>query len=171
MKTKIYLLNAFGVDSQGGNPAGVVLDADSLTDIQKKYISKEIGYSETAFVQKSNKADFKVTFFTPTEEVDLCGHATIATYALLLEKKIITEKAYTQELKAGILKVAAMPDRTIIMDQSLPIYYENPPLDEIIDIFSIPAEAITQTGLEPQIVSTGLKDVILPIKDRKSLFS
>ena len=46
-------------------------------------IAKKIGYSETAFVMKSDKADFRVRFFTPVDEVDLCGHATIATYNLL----------------------------------------------------------------------------------------
>ncbi|PIY70200.1 PhzF family phenazine biosynthesis protein, partial [Candidatus Roizmanbacteria bacterium CG_4_10_14_0_8_um_filter_36_36] len=88
MKIKVYLLSAFGVSKNGGNPAGVVLNADSLTDNQKKAISKIVNYSETAFISSSDKADFKVTFFTPKDEVDLCGHATIATYSLLYQKHL-----------------------------------------------------------------------------------
>ncbi len=84
----VYLLKSFGVDEMGGNPAGVVLDANNLSDEQKKAISKAINYSETAFVERSDKADYKVRFFTPTEEVDLCGHATIATYSLLFQRSL-----------------------------------------------------------------------------------
>ncbi|MEK6264950.1 MAG: PhzF family phenazine biosynthesis protein, partial [Clostridium sp.] len=52
-------------------------------------IAKKLGFSETAFVQSSNVADFKVRFFTPSEEVDLCGHATIATFYVLTKLGII----------------------------------------------------------------------------------
>ena len=120
MKVTVYLLSSFGVDHSGGNPAGVVLKADNLTDDQKKTIAKEVGFSETAFVQKSNKADFKVTFFTPVEEVALCGHATIATYALLFKKNLIKAGEYTQELNAGVLKVNISDDGIIVMDQTSP---------------------------------------------------
>lgn len=171
MKIKVYLLNAFGVNSSGGNPAGVVLDAENLTDEQKKHIAKEIGFSETAFVQKSSKADFKVTFFTPTDELDLCGHATIATYSLLFQKALIKAGKYKQELKAGVFGIAIKDGGEVVMEQALPTYSDLIPLEEITSIFSIPPEAITQTGLPPQIVSTGLRDIFLPIADRKSLFA
>ena len=72
MNIKLYSLNAFGKVIDGGNPAGVVLDADQLSENQMRQIAKKAGFSETAFVQKSDKADFKVQFFTPNNEVDLC---------------------------------------------------------------------------------------------------
>src|SRR6185369_17713524 len=83
MKIKVFTLNSFAKTQEGGNPAGVVLDSGNLSEVQMLAAAKEVGFSETAFVGKSNKADFKVRFFTPTDEVDLCGHATIATYALM----------------------------------------------------------------------------------------
>lgn len=117
-KIKVFTLNSFAKTLEGGNPAGVVLDADNLTEKQMMYISKEVGFSETAFVSKSNKADFKVRFFTPTDEVDLCGHATIATYFLMWNKQLIKSGNYTQETKAGILGIEAGKDGTVFMDQN-----------------------------------------------------
>jgi len=164
-------MNSFGLDSSGGNPAGVVLDADSLSDIQKKMIAREVGFSETAFVQKSDKADLKVTFFTPIEEVDLCGHATIATYALLLEKNLLSPGEYLQELKAGILKININENGIIVMDQTLPKFKNEIDSIEIVDALQIPVEWVTSTNLIPQVVSTGLNDLLIPIKTREQLFS
>lgn len=166
----VYLVSAFGINKDGGNPAGVVLNADTLADTQKKEIARIVGYSETAFVQKSNKADFKVTFFTPTDEVDLCGHATVATYSLLFHKKIARPRVYSQEIKAGVLPIEIKEDGIIVMDQSLPSYAETVDIKDITDIFQIDETLITKTGLKPQIVSTGLRDIMLPIADRLALF-
>lgn len=170
MKYTVFLVSAFGVNQDGGNPAGVVLNADSLSDAQKKEIAKIVGYSETAFVQKSDKADFKVTFFTPTDEVDLCGHATVATYSLLFHKNIVKPGKYSHELKAGILPIEIKTDGTVVMDQAIPSYGEEIDLKEVTNIFHIDETVITKTGLQPQIVSTGLRDIMLPIVDRFTLF-
>ena len=83
MNKKIYRISALKYNNMGGNPAGVVLDADLLSESDMPTIAKEVGYSETAFIMKSLNADFKVRFFTPVAEVDLCGHATIASFNLL----------------------------------------------------------------------------------------
>ena len=168
MNIKVHLLKSFGASDDGGNPAGVVLDADGLTNSQKLAISTEIGFSETAFVEKSDKADFKVTFFTPNAEVDLCGHATIATYSLLFQKGLIKSGRYSQELKAGVLRVEINNSGLVIMDQSLPIFSETISVQDIRDV-CVSYEGIK--NLEPQVVSTGLRDIMLPVKDRKELFS
>lgn len=167
-KIKVYLLKSFGVDENGGNPAGVVLGADALTDKQKMHISKEVGFSETSFVEKSNLADFKVRFFTPIEEVDLCGHATIATYSLLFQKSLIKSGTYKQEIKAGVLEIEIQNDGLIIMEQSLPKFSDEILSQQITDIF---CEPLIVDKLTPQIVSTGLRDIILPVKTRKHLFA
>lgn len=67
----IYVTSAFCKDNQGGNKAGVVFDHPELTIAQKMAISSELGYSETAFVTDSDCADYKLEYFTPTEEVPL----------------------------------------------------------------------------------------------------
>jgi PhzF family phenazine biosynthesis protein len=100
---RVIALSSFAKTKRGGNPAGVCLFADALSDAAMRRIAKGVGFSETAFVKPSNRADFKVQFFTPEGEVDLCGHATIATYILLAERGLVKRGKYTQETKAGIL--------------------------------------------------------------------
>ena len=80
MKVTAKIVNAFTDSIDGGNPAGVVLNSPELTDKQMANITKQLNVSETAFVFPSNIADYKIKFFSPNIEVDLCGHATIATF-------------------------------------------------------------------------------------------
>ncbi|KKP68162.1 MAG: Phenazine biosynthesis protein PhzF family [Candidatus Roizmanbacteria bacterium GW2011_GWA2_35_19] len=171
MKIKVYLLSAFGVSKDGGNLAGVVLNADFLTDNQKKSISRTVNYSETAFVSSSNKADYKVAFFTPKDEVNLCGHATIAAYSLLHQKHLLKSGVYKQELKSEILPIEIADDGLILMDQALPIFSEEILIKKITNIFNIPESIILKTKLKSQIVSTGLRDIFLPIINREALFN
>ena len=106
---KVKRVNAFTETLRGGNPAGVVIDPTELTEYQMKYITKTLSVSETAFVFPSNVADYKIRFFSPTLEVDLCGHATIATFFIMAQEGIfgdVDEKiTVDQETKAGILPV------------------------------------------------------------------
>lgn len=170
MKVKTYILNSFGKSVDGGNPAGVVLEADNLSDKEMKKIASIIGFSETAFVMKSKIADVKVRFFTPIEEVDICGHATIATFSLLANKGIIESGEYTQETKAGILKVNVNEDLSIMMNQNKPIYGEVLDRELIAETLNISTESFME-NLPIQIVSTGLKDIIIPVKSIEILNS
>lgn len=163
MKVKAYRINVFAKSIEGGNPAGVVLNADSLSEKDMKKIASTLAFSETAFVMKSDCADFKVRFFTPNEEVDLCGHATIGTYFTLLSQGHINPGNYTQETKAGILNVEVKEDLSIMMNQTVPSFYEIINKEEIADSLNI-SLAEMQEDLPVQIVSTGLKDIIIPIK-------
>lgn len=170
MKIKAYTLNSFAKSLNGGNPAAVVLDADNLLEEQMKKIASIIGFSETAFVMNSKSADFKVRFFTPNEEVNLCGHATIATFSLLAMKKIIGVGKYTQETKAGILKVEVREDLSIMMDQNLPTYFEIVDKEKIAKTLNIDIDSFVE-NLPIQIVSTGLRDIIIPLKNKEMLES
>jgi PhzF family phenazine biosynthesis protein len=171
MNVTVYLLNAFISKDGGGNPAGVVLNAENLTNDQKKQIAAEVGFPETAFVESSKKADFKVTFFTPTEEVDICAHATIATYTLLLQKSFVEAKSYMQEIKAGVLPVEIIEDGTIFMDQTKPTFFEELSIERLADILQIDGDLIKKTSLIPQVVSTGSREILVPILTREALFS
>lgn len=104
---RIKQVDAFTTIPFGGNPAGVVTDASGVTDDVKQKIAREMNLSETAFVSPSEVADFKVQFFTPRFEVDLCGHATIGTFSALYEEgKLDSSKnIFYQETKAGVLPV------------------------------------------------------------------
>lgn len=168
MEIKVYTLNSFGKTKDGGNPAGVVLKGDGLSEDEMKKISKEVGFSETAFIKKSNKADFKVEFFTQTEEVELCGHATIAAFSLLLKKGIIKEGTYSQETKAGVLEIKALKGNVIFMEQTKPKFYNCLDKREVADTLNISKGDIVDS-LPIQVVSTGLKDIFVPIKSKEIL--
>jgi len=159
----VFVLNAFAKVKDRGNPAGVVLDADNLSETVMLEIAQKVGFSETAFVSSSKLADFKIRFFTPAAEVDLCGHATIATYSLLFRKGILEAGNYSQETKAGILKISVQADGTIFMQQNVPVFGEIIPSIDIIDSLNI-SDDILSDNLPVQIVSTGLPDLIVPIK-------
>jgi PhzF family phenazine biosynthesis protein len=133
-----------------------------------KKIAKIIGYSETAFVSKSEGADFKVRFFTPQEEVDLCGHATIATFHTMAEQGRILPDKYTQETKAGVLQVEVKKDHTIMMNQNIPQFFEIVSKEEIADSLNISLNDMIEE-LPTQIVSTGLRDIIVPISNLETL--
>jgi PhzF family phenazine biosynthesis protein len=165
----VYTLYSFAKDNIGGNLAGVVLDADHLSDVQMLNIANQVGFSETAFVHKSNKATFKVRFFTPNSEVDLCGHATIATFSLLRSKGLIGDGIFSQETKAGILNITVGHDN-VYMNQILPKYYDILDKAEIADSLNLSLNDFL-TNLPAQIVSTGLKDVIVAVKSIKILSS
>lgn len=168
MKIIAYKINAFAKTAEGGNPAGVVLHADRLLEDEMKQIAGILGFSETAFVMKSNAADYKIRFFTPTEEVDLCGHATIGTYSVLLIKGYIKPGTYTQETKAGILKVEVKEDTTIMMNQTLPQFSESVDIKEVADSLNTAITNIRK-DLPVQVVSTGLRDILIPVKSMEIL--
>ncbi|MGE5330061.1 MAG: PhzF family phenazine biosynthesis protein [Deltaproteobacteria bacterium] len=167
---KVYILNSFAKTINGGNPAGVVLDADCLTDNDMLNISKKVGFSETAFIQKSEKADFKVRFFTPVSEVDLCGHATIATFSLLKDLDVIKEGKYSQETKAGVLNIDINDSGIVFMNQNLPKFYDIIDKEQILDCLNIKEEHLV-SKIPIQVVSTGLRDIIVSVKTIESLFS
>ncbi|WP_378954341.1 PhzF family phenazine biosynthesis protein [Pelosinus sp. sgz500959] len=170
MKINVYTLNSFAKSIEGGNPAGVVLNADALSESDMKKIAKIIGFSETAFVMKSDIADFKVRFFTPNEEVDLCGHATIATFYTLSHQGCINRGEYSQETKAGVLNVELKEDSSIMMEQNTPSYDEIISKKEIADSLNITTAEMLEE-LPVQIVSTGLRDILVPIKNMEILNS
>lgn len=125
MLIRIKQVDAFTKIPFGGNPAGVVTDANELDDELKQKIAREMNLSETAFVSKSDVADFKVQFFTPRFEVDLCGHATIGTFSALYEEGRLdpNKTVYYQETKAGVLPVELMEingENIFMMTQAVP---------------------------------------------------
>src|SRR5688572_33444111 len=84
-RIRIFQVDAFTTDRFTGNPAGVVLDADSLTDAEMLAIARELNNADTAFVLKPDSSDheLRVRFFTPRTEASFVGHATVATHFVL----------------------------------------------------------------------------------------
>jgi len=89
--TDVLRLTAFADGPGGGNPAGVVLDASRLDDLQMQVIAAEVGYAETAFVVDGavggDDRVVRTRYFSPIAEVPFCGHATIATAVALADER------------------------------------------------------------------------------------
>lgn len=126
---KVYHYDAFSTEPNKGNPAGVVLNVDDLTDTEMQEIALKVGFNETAFPVKSDVADLRIRFFTPGHEVNLCGHATIATiYALTTKGLLDDKKDFKIETKAGVLPIkihSATDNETYVtMKQASPRFVE-----------------------------------------------
>ena len=179
MKVIAKIVNAFTDSIGGGNPAGVVLDSPDLTDSQMANISKQLKVSETAFVFPSKKADFKIRFFTPNIEVDLCGHATIATFFTMALEGLFQKNhnlVVTQETKAGILPVSIEffdngNVNRVMMTQKKPILKDIfLDISEIADALNISTDKIDES-LPKQSVSTGLFTLPICIKSLRTIKS
>lgn len=89
---EIFQIDAFTSEPFKGNPAAVVFD-NSLNADEMHSIAAEMNLSETAFLSDTEKADYNLRWFTPKSEVNLCGHATIASLHFLYEKNLIKENS------------------------------------------------------------------------------
>lgn len=175
------ILKSFTYEGGGGNGAGVILLDKQISNIKKQEIAAKVGLSETAFILQEDEKNFDVSFFTPVCEVDLCGHATIAAFYYLghigVIKGLNETKIVHQNTKAGKLEIEIKFNENVefvMMQQQEPQIF-----DEIIgqDLTNI-AESLNinedKIGLKdyklvPTIVSTGLKDIMIPVKNRNIL--
>ena len=171
---KAILVKAFTKDKEQGNPAGVIFDADKLLDGQKSEVAKMLGFSESAFVVKSKEANFGLRFFSPLQEMELCGHATIAAvYALLKKGKIYLGKEKSKtiavETKAGILSVEVNKTGLIVMSQNEPQFWGDAhSKNEVARILGIYVQQLADYPI--QTVSTGTPKLIVGVDSLKTLF-
>lgn len=177
----IYHVDAFTNEAFGGNPAGVVLDSKNITTEIMQKIANEMNLSETAFVKQRGEDNYYVRYFTPITEVDLCGHATIASFYTLAKQEYIkpiyngikTVNLITNNLKLDI--DIEYKDRKLVgikMEQARPKSYGI--LKSAEDILSVSNLRSHDIGFEDQdlkaeVISTGLKDIILPLKSKEAL--
>jgi len=170
----IQLVRSFTQDAQSGSPTGIVLNADHLGEAPMQRIAQELNFAETAFVQTAKHADVKLRFFAPNHEVALCGHATIATFHLLLERGDIVlkngrPKTLIQETRAGELAVTCHADGRIVMAQSPPVFGDiEQDRTLIADLLGVSAEDFVP-NLPLQVVSTGTPKLIIPFKSATRL--
>ncbi len=139
MKTlrDVYQIDAFTKQPFNGNSAAVIF-ADDLTDEEMQAIAKEMNLSETAFISSSDKADLKLKWFTPAIEVELCGHATIASLHYLAERNIIQRNSpITFETLSGVIECLVDED-TYYMKLPVPIFEKfESRYDDIINTLGI----------------------------------
>lgn len=166
MKVEVAIVNAFVANSEGGNPAGVVLNADTLTNDQKLKVAQQVGLSETAFVSHSDLADFKLDFFTPTRQIAHCGHATIATFNVLSAKGLIQHPDSSKETIDGVRQVR-VGDKRAFMEQLKPKYNALPDYQEkVLTSLNLQAKDVSDEAL---LVNTGNSFLVIGVKDKQTL--
>ena len=120
-KCKLYQVDAFSNHPFAGNPAAVCPLTSWLSDATMQAIAAENNLSETAFFVETNGI-YHIRWFTPTTEVDLCGHATLASAYVLFEKLGFTGEVIVFQSKSGVLKVRRDRGRFVLdFPQQVPV--------------------------------------------------
>jgi len=173
--TNIYVVDAFTTQPNTGNRAGVVLDADHLTTQEMQDIAAFAGYSETAFVlsPKDQSHDIHVRYFTPTNEVPICGHATIATHFLRATTGHHSDYPLIAKTGAGHLPVSIFgsPEELLVkMTQGrvefLPPFSANQ-RTELANALGVSESDFADLPI--QVVTTGHSKVMVPMLSRSKL--
>jgi PhzF family phenazine biosynthesis protein len=190
-------VDAFSEEIFGGNQAGVVwLDGLDYPDEEIMIkVADELRYSETAFIKRGGDSDFETRYFTPVSEVDLCGHATIGAFHALLHSGIIEDnKIYTNLTNVGEIRIE-ITDGFIYMESGEPMKVAlidgKTQLRELYKVMGLEytgdadesvrkgigkafnafmGDELENGGKYPEIISTGLKDIIMPVADVEELF-
>lgn len=172
---KLFIIDAFTEKAFGGNPAGVVLCEHEPSLDTMINLAAELRFSETAFVKQMDDLTYNIRYFTPNSEVDLCGHATIAAFSALEHVGLAKKgKNYNILTAAGRLEVQ-VSNESIMLEQAVPISGDilssKEDLENICACLNLSEDHIgdLKYDLKMQIISTGLYDIILPVKSRHIL--
>lgn len=172
---KIQRIAAFSQGETGGNPAGVVLLEDAISEEEMARVAAEVGFSETAFAfrEGSGYDAWRVRYFSPESEVPFCGHATIALGAVLGATH--GPGSYRLRLNDAEITVDADP-----ADTGMAATLTSPPTrsrpaneDEVRDalaLFGLSAFDVEDV-LPPARIHAGADHIVLALKDRARLSS
>jgi PhzF family phenazine biosynthesis protein len=163
---KYYIVDAFADLPFGGNPAGVVLlegDAFPPEALMLK-VAAELRYSETAFVRRLSPTEYQVRYFTPKAEVELCGHATIATFSLLHQTGRAEGECLCHTL-AGDLRIEV--GEKVMMQMATPRIVAT--IEDTDEIYRALGIKDYQPTLPVQIAYSGLPDIMIPVADLATL--
>ena len=169
---ELYVADAFTTRRFSGNQAGVALlgAEDFPEEGLMRALAGELKHSETAFVRRTGEKSFHIRYFTPAEEVDLCGHATIASFTVLRDTGAIAPGDYALHTRSGDLEIGVGPD-AVWMDMAPPTDgrgFSEAEQEELYAAYGL-SLADRPEGLAAQAVSTGLLDILLPVKDLDAL--
>ena len=170
---KLYVVDAFTTRRFSGNQAGVaLLDRGEAFPTEKWMgaLAAELKHSETAFVQETDCRTYRIRYFTPEDEVDLCGHATISVFTVLQREAGLTPGTCRALTRAGELDIQ-VSEGAVWMDMAPPEEVHAFSGEEAAELYA--AYGLTAgdcpEGLVPRAVSTGLRDILLPVKTREAL--
>lgn len=172
---RYYIVDAFTDRPFGGNPAGVVLLGNATEGSEpcnkvlldrKDYpdeglmlqVAAELRYSETAFVRQDGEREFTLRYFTPTAEVELCGHATIASFFLLHRLGLATGQCLCHTQADDL---AIETGSQVMMQMATPRIVGT--LSDADAAAAYRAVGAKANSLRPQVAYAGLPDVMLPV--------
>ena len=171
---RAQVVNGFVTNGGGGNPAGVVLDANNLSEAEMQRVASNIGLSETAFVSDSVTDGFKLDFFTPNRRIAHCGHATIAAFSYLAELGRVSDGVTSKETIDGSRKIV-IQDGAAYMEQRAPAYRapgdwknDGVTVSDVLRSLGI-AESDLIDGIDPHHVNTGNSFIVIGVKDGVTL--
>lgn len=174
---KVFYVDAFTSKTFGGNPAGVIPHAENLTDMEMQQIANELNLSETAFLIPSPKTDvdYRIRYFTPTEEVDFCGHATLGTAWLMATTYDWIHKKEHIMLESNIGKI---PVKWMMENNQLKAVSMTQVTPQVNDIDINPKLVAELVGIDEsdidskypvKIGSTGVPHLLIPVKTREAI--
>ncbi|MDP4109107.1 MAG: PhzF family phenazine biosynthesis protein [Bacillota bacterium] len=171
----LFIVDAFTDHIFGGNQAGVVLlDKDQSfpePSVMQK-IAAELKHSETAFVKISDGKSIELRYFTPECEVDLCGHATISSFTVLRNEKMLGLGNYAACTKAGDLNISVGRD-VIWMEMAPGRIVKRLSPEESSELYRAFGLKFCDKpeNFYPCVADTGLSDIMLPVKSKENLYS
>jgi PhzF family phenazine biosynthesis protein len=174
-KIQVHQVDAFTRERFTGNPAGVVLNADGLSEAQMLAIARELNNADTAFILAAEGSDHDVRarFFTPRTEVGFVGHATVAAHYVLSRRQTAPRK-FRQKSKAGIVDVEV---RGLDDDRSIAVRQSTPPMGRELNdrerLAVLDALALATDDLDPRcplrIVGSSSTRLIIGVRSEEAL--
>ena len=179
----IYLVSAFSDRPFMGNSTGVVIDDGRLTDSEMKNIAMDINQSVVVFVRQLDRDRYLTRFFTPDGEINLCGHATIATFYALAENEYIMSKEDGVKNIIQHTKIGKIPVELDYKNSKIQNVYMNLNV-ELREKYEAPEGVLRALNLGPndigleikgslnmEKISTGTCDILVPVKNEEILSS
>lgn len=179
MDHRFYTLDVFTTTRFQGNPLAVITDGDGLSPDQMQAIAREMNLSETVFVQRpsEDRALARLRIFTTKEELKLAGHPVIGTWFLLAELGVVPAQEggvhILQQTGAGILPVEirfkdGRPQRVTMTQKEAAFKTSKIDKKKLVAALGLSAKDLDPT-LSPEFVSTGIYNLMVPLKNRAAL--
>lgn len=174
---RVYHVDAFTTEKFGGNAAGVVLDGEFLTEDDMQSIAKELNLPESVFLLPAHdkEADYQVKYFTPTEEVNFCGHATVGlTWLLATELGLAKERAgVVLETKIGNVPVVWHEENGKVVDVEMTQVTPKTrdfviDLEELSDMLGVSIDRI-DPSYPIKLANTGNWHLLVPMKHQQDI--
>lgn len=172
---RAFVVDAFTTELFGGNQAGVVL-LDEGTPFPDeglmRAIASELKHSETAYIRRTGERGFHIRYFTPAGEVDLCGHATIASFSLLRQLGVIGGGAFSLVTAAGEQAVRVEGDAVFLTISPTKVLREltDGEREELLAAYGLDSGQ-GWPHMPAALVSSGLTDIMLPVRDHDVLMA